>query len=277
RDTGAGIPADKLPSLFQPFVQLDGSLTRKYEGTGLGLAISSRLVEAMGGRITVESEVGKGSTFAFPVSLEMRPGPCEPLVPAAGAQVRGLRVLVVDDNATNRRILEEMLAHWGLEPTAVDGGRAALAALERAHQAGQPFSLALLDARMPEMDGLTLAEAIRRHAEWSEALILMVSSGGPAGSTARAREAGVADLLTKPVKQADLWQTSLRALGMAAPTGLSAAAEHLAAPPGRALRILLAEDNPVNQKLAVSLLERQGHAVTVASNGQEALAALYPP
>src|SRR5262245_4047345 len=183
RDTGTGIPADKLPSLFQPFVQLDGSLTRKYEGTGLGLAISSRLVEAMGGRITVETEPGQGSTFAFTVSLKRRPGTGEPAGPA---QVRGLRVLVVDDNATNRRILEEMLAHWGLEPTGVDSGHAALAALARARQAGQPFHLALLDAQMPEMDGFTLAEAIRQHPGGNEALILMVSSGGPAGSTARA-------------------------------------------------------------------------------------------
>jgi signal transduction histidine kinase/DNA-binding response OmpR family regulator len=277
RDTGIGIPADKLPSLFQPFVQLDGSLTRRYEGTGLGLAISSRLVEMMGGRITVESEVGKGSTFAFTVALELRPGPGEQPVPAEPAQVRGLRVLVVDDNATNRRILEEVLAHWGLEPTAVDGGRAALAALEAAHQAGRPFRLALLDAQMPEMDGFTLAEAIRRHPGWDEAVILMVSSGVPAGGTARAREAGVAELLTKPVKQADLWRAILRAVGAAAPAGPPAAAKRPAAPPGRRLRVLLAEDNPVNQKLAVSLLQRRGHAVTVAGNGREALAALYPP
>jgi PAS domain S-box-containing protein len=277
RDTGAGIPADKLPSLFQPFVQADGSLTRKYEGTGLGLAISSRLVEAMGGRITVESEIGKGSTFAFTVSLELQPGPDEPSVPAELAQVRGLRVLVVDDNATNRRILEEILAHWGLKPTGVDSGRAALAALERAHQAGQPFRLALLDARMPEMDGFTLAEAIRQHPEWNEALILMASSGGPAGAAARARTAGVAELLTKPVKQADLCQGILRAIGPAADTGPPVAAARPVAPPGRPLCILLAEDNPINQKLAVRLLEKQGHAVTVAGNGLEALAALYPP
>jgi signal transduction histidine kinase/DNA-binding response OmpR family regulator len=275
-DTGIGIPADKLPALFQPFVQVDGSLTRKYEGTGLGLTISSRLVEAMGGRITVASEVGKGSTFAFTVPLELRPGPDERPVPAEPAQVRGLRVLVVDDNATNRRILEETLANWGLNPTVVDGGLAALAALERAHQAGQPFSLALLDACMPEMDGFTLAEAIRQHPQWNEVLILMVSSA-LGGSTARARDAGVAEVLTKPVKQADLWQAILRALGMAAPARPPAAAKRPAAPPVRTLRILLAEDNPVNQKLAVSLLENQGHAVTVAGNGREALAALYPP
>jgi CheY-like chemotaxis protein/nitrogen-specific signal transduction histidine kinase/HPt (histidine-containing phosphotransfer) domain-containing protein len=277
RDTGIGIPADKLPSLFQAFVQVDGSLTRKFEGTGLGLAISSRLVEAMGGRITAESEVGQGSTFAFTASLGLRPGPGERSVPAEPAQAGGLRVLVVDDNATNRRILGEMLAHWGLEPTAVDSGRAALAALERSRQAGQPFRLALLDARMPEMDGFTLAEAIRQHPESNEALVLMVSSGGPAGSTARARAAGVAELLTKPVKQADLWRGILRAIGTAAPAGPPAPAARPAAPPGRPLRILLAEDNPINQKLAVSLLEKQGHAVKVAGNGREALAALYPP
>jgi len=276
RDTGTGIPADKLPSLFQPFVQLDCSLTRKYAGTGLGLAISARLVEAMGGRITVESEVGKGSSFTFTVALELQPGAGQQSVPAALEQVRGLRVLVVDDNATNGRILKEVLAHWGLEPTVADSGRAALAALERAHQAGQPFSLALLDACMPEMDGITLAEAIRQNPESNEALILMVSAGGPAGSGARARAAGVADLLTKPVRQADLWQGILRAIGTAAPAGQPAAAAHPVASLGRPLRILLAEDNPVNQKLAVSLLQKQGHTVTVAGNGREALAALYP-
>jgi PAS domain S-box-containing protein len=147
RDTGAGIPADKLPSLFQPFVQLDGSLTRKYEGTGLGLAISSRLVNAMGGRITVESDVGKGSTFVFTVALELQPGPVEQSVKAESAKICGLRVLVVDDNATNRRILEEMLANWGFKPTLVDGGYTALAALELAHQADQPGPARRLHAR----------------------------------------------------------------------------------------------------------------------------------
>ena len=170
-----------------------------------------------------------------------------------------------------------MLAHWDLKPTAVDSGCAALAALEHAHQAGQPFSLVLLDACMPEMDGFTLAETIRQHPEWHEALILMISSAGPAGNAARARDAGVVDVLTKPVKQADLWHAILRALGTTVPAAQPATALRPAAPPGRCLRILLAEDNPVNRKLAVSVLERQGHAVTVAGNGREALAALYPP
>jgi PAS domain S-box-containing protein len=276
RDTGIGIPADKLPFLFQPFVQVDGSLTRQYEGTGLGLAISSRLVEMMGGKITVDTEVGKGSTFAFTVSLEVPSGPNELSVPAELAQFPGLRVLVVDDNTTNCRTLEEMLATWGLQPTAVESGGAALAALEDAHQAGRPFRLALLDTHMPEMDGFTLAEAIHQHPDWNEALILMVPSAGPAGSTARARAASLADLLIKPVKQADLLQVILRALGVAAPAGPPVAAERPTEPLGRPLRILLAEDNPVNQKVMVNLLEKEGHAVTVAGNGREALAALYP-
>jgi CheY-like chemotaxis protein len=237
------------------------------------LAISSRLVEAMGGRITVESQLGKGSTFAFTVSLELRPGPVERSVPAEPAQLCGLQVLVVDDNATNRRILGEMLANWGLKPTMVDSGPAALAALEQSYQTGQPFRLVLVDVRMPGMDGFTLAEAIRQHPEWNGTLILMVSSGGPAGSTARARAAGVADLLTKPVKQADLWQAILRAMGTAAPAR-EPAAKRPAALPGRPLHILLAEDNPVNQKLAVSLLRKHGHTVEVANNGREALTAL---
>jgi PAS domain S-box-containing protein len=273
-DTGIGIPADKLSSLFQPFVQVDGSLTRQYEGTGLGLAICSRLVEMMGGRITAESKLGKGSCFRFTVSLQLRPDAGKRLVPAEPAQLGGLRVLVVDDNTTSTRILEEMLSHWGLRPTAVDSGPAALAALEGAHQAGQPFHLALLDAHMPEMDGFTLAETIRRQSQWNEPRILMLSSAGPMGGTNRARSAGVVDLLVKPVRHADLCQAILRAMGATVHAGQPTAERPT--PAGRPLRILLAEDNPVNQKVAVGLLEKQGHTVTVAGNGREALTALYP-
>ncbi|MBV9122500.1 MAG: response regulator [Planctomycetes bacterium] len=275
RDTGIGIPADKRQMLFQPFVQLDGALSRKYEGTGLGLAISSRLVEMMGGRLTVESDVGRGSTFQFTVWFEVQRGQVERLMPAAPDRLHGLSVLVVDDNATNRRILEELLSNWGLKPTVVDGGPAALAALERAHQTRTPFGLVLLDGQMPGMDGFTLAEHIRRHPEWHESLIMMLSSAGTTGHAARARDLGVADFLTKPIKQADLWKAILQALGTPVPVEPTVPAAAPVAPRSlRLLRILLAEDNLVNQKLAISLLERQGHSVAVANNGREVLAAL---
>jgi len=187
----------------------------------------------------------------------------------------GLPVLVVDDNATNRRILEEMLAHWGLLPTVVGSGQQALATLETAHRAGLPFGLILLDAKMPDMDGFTLAERIRQNAQWNGTILLMLSSLGPRDVTARCRALGVAAVLTKPIRQADLYQAIRRALGTAGST--SEPTSDPVAPSEdcrRRLCILLAEDNPVNQKLTVTILEKQGHEVQVAVNGREVLAAL---
>jgi PAS domain S-box-containing protein len=274
RDTGIGISADMQKRIFEPFTQVDSSLTKKYEGTGLGLAISFRLVELMGGRLTFESEVGRGSTFHFTAWFEVPPAPAERLIPAAPAQLRGLPVLAVDDNATNRRILDETLSSWGLRTTVVDGGPSALAALEQAYQTGEPFAVLLLDAQMPEMDGFTLAERTRQHPEWNGAIIMMLSSLGGPENTARCRALGVAACLTKPVKQAELRQALLKALGRPAPVEQPAPPPERPAPHPRRLRILLAEDNPVNQKLALHILEKQGHTVVVASNGREALAAL---
>jgi two-component system sensor histidine kinase/response regulator len=275
RDTGIGIPADKQALIFDAFAQADSSTTRKYGGTGLGLAISLRLVEKMGGRIWVESEAGRGSTFHFTARFGVRDEPA--VRPPAGepAQVRGLRVLVVDDNATNRRILEELLLQWQMRPTLVDSGAAALEAVERARQVGQPFALVLLDVHMPEMDGFTVAERLRQQPETGGAL-MMLTSGGQAGDLARCRQLGLNAYLTKPVRQAELWKAILSALGSPAtprgPLPRSAESKHL--DEGRGLRVLLAEDNPVNQKLAMRLLEKQGHTVAVAGNGKEALAAL---
>jgi PAS domain S-box-containing protein len=283
RDTGIGIPADRRSILFKPFTQVDSSLARKYEGTGLGLAISARLVELMGGRIALDSEVGEGSTFHFTVPFEVQEGPAGCKIPAEPACLRGLPVLIVDGNATNRRILNEMLSHWGMKPSVAEGGHSALAALEGACRAGRPFRLVVLDARRPEMDGFALAEQIQRHPELNGAIVMLLSSADLAAQAARCRELGVSDFLTKPVKQADLCQAIRKALGALAPggllgpPGLSGTAAHARDHPGgrhRRLRVLLAEDNPVNQRLAVRLLEKEGHAVVVAADGQEAQAAL---
>jgi CheY-like chemotaxis protein/HPt (histidine-containing phosphotransfer) domain-containing protein len=274
RDTGIGIPPEKRASIFAPFTQADGSTTRKYGGTGLGLTISARLVEMMGGHIRVESEVGKGSTISFTARFGVHHAPPAGRSPADQERLRGTRVLVVDDNATNRHILERALAQWGLEPTLAAGGSAALTALDRARTAGRPFALVLIDAMMPEMDGFTLAERVRGRPDTAGLKLVVLTSGGHPGDAARCQALGVAGYLTKPVKQADLWRALLRALDVPA---AAAAAIRPAAPVAaadRPLRILLAEDNPMNQTLAVRLLEKRGHTVVVANNGKEALAAL---
>jgi CheY-like chemotaxis protein len=202
---------------------------------------------------------------------------------AEPAELRGLRVLVVDDNATNRRILQEMLGNWGARPTLVDGGVAALSALEQALQAGEPFRLILLDGRMPQMDGFELAEQIRaRFPAWGQggAILMMLSSAGRPGDASRCRDLGITEVLTKPIRQASLSRAILKALGSAAPErgqptpGDPASPPAAGGPPPRGVRILLAEDNLVNQKLALSLLGKEGHQVVLAGNGREALAAL---
>ena len=274
-DTGIGIPPEKHGLIFAAFTQADSSTTRKYGGTGLGLTISSRLVALMGGQIGLESELGVGSTFYFTAQFGFGLAVAPERDAAEEARVRGLRALIVDDNGTNRRIFEEMLAEWDIVPVAADGGPAALAALDDAREAGEPFSLILLDAHMPGMDGFTLADRIRDRADAVGAKILMLTSGGQPGDAARCKELGFSAYLTKPIKQADLWRAIQRALDTdAAP---APAPRPPAQRPAKTipLRILLAEDNPMNQKLAVRLLEKQGHTVTVANNGREALAAIY--
>jgi PAS domain S-box-containing protein len=281
-DTGIGIPVEKQRSIFEAFSQAESSTTRRYGGTGLGLAISAQLVQMMGGQIWVESEVGKGSSFSFTVRLGRQQGARESRGPREPANVRDLPVLVVDDNATNRLILEEMLTSWRMKPTVVESGASALAVLERAREAGEPFALVLLDAMMPEMDGFGLAEAIQQHPDAAEATLMMLSSAGQRGDAARCRELGITTYLTKPIKQSELLDAIMKALG----SRLSALGGDRSVPSRepraesrelrakRALRILLAEDNAVNQTLAVRLLKKWGHAVVVAGNGQEALAAL---
>jgi signal transduction histidine kinase/DNA-binding response OmpR family regulator len=278
-DTGIGIAEDKREIIFKPFSQADTSTTRKYGGTGLGLTISTRLVEMMGGKIWVESEVGRGSQFHFTVRLgradakEIKLGTTAP-----PELLRGVKVLVVDDNRTNCRILEGMLARWQMKATAVTGGKAALEQLAAARQADEPYNLILTDMHMPDMDGFALVEEIRKRTELATATIMMLTSAGHRGDAVRCQELGVAAYLLKPIRQSELREAVARVLGARQQAGaiplITRYSLQDAREPDASLRVLLAEDNVVNQRLAVRLLEKRGHRVVVAGTGLEALKAL---
>ena len=272
-DTGIGIPQEKQWQIFGPFVQADASTTRRYGGTGLGLAISAQLTELMGGQIWVESEVGRGSRFSFVARFGVQQGAALQAAPPESSDLSDLRVLVVDDNATNRRIIAEMLTAWRMRPTAVAGARAALDTLAKAVDAGEPFRLVLSDALMPDVDGFALARAIRADARFAAVRLIMLSSMGLPPGHARVREAGFSAYLSKPVKQSDLLDAIVAVF--APPTSQG---QHAPAPPAlppsvrtRPLRILLAEDNATNQKVVVRFFENRGDTVVVASNGREAV------
>jgi PAS domain S-box-containing protein len=275
-DTGIGIPAEKQSAIFEAFTQADGSMSRTYGGTGLGLTISSRLVALMHGRIWVESELGAGSRFHFTAHFGLQKVSARTIVPRDPATLRNMRVLVVDDNATNRQILSKMLTNWHTNPTAVESGAKAITTLREALGLGRVFPLILLDAHMPEMDGFALAESIKKNPDWKTATIMMLSSAGQRGDAQRCRELGVAAYLNKPVRQGELLDAILTALGTRpmkeAPPNL--VTRHSLREKSNHLRILLVEDNAVNQVLAVRLLEKRGHTVAVAGNGKEGLAAL---
>jgi PAS domain S-box-containing protein len=275
-DTGIGIQAEKLRNIFAPFTQVDGSMTRRRGGTGLGLAISRRLIEMMGGSVSVDSDPGKGSRFQFTIRCGAAAAGGAPA--PEPARVRGLPVLIVDDNATNRFILDEMLTGWRMRPSTAASGKSALTALRDAVAAGEPFPLVVLDADMPDMDGFAVAERIQQDSDLDGTKVLMLTSGSQPGAIARRRALGLAACLAKPVKQAELWKAIVAALS---PTPISADVAETASTsevhgqsPRRCYRILLAEDNPINQSLAVRLLEKQGHRVVLAGNGKEAVAAL---
>jgi len=275
KDTGVGIPADKQKKIFEAFSQADGSMARKYGGTGLGLTICTRLVEMMGGHIWVESQFGQGSTFHFTVRLAIQSAPMTRPAPLQPEELRNLPVLVVDDNFTNRRVLHGMLNRWGMRPTAVEGGRPALQALEIAKSTGRPFPLVLLDGQMPEMDGFTLAEVIQKDPELVGATIVMLTSAGHVGDAARCRELGISAYLVKPIRQGELLDTILQVLQKTAPRkAVPVVTRHTLREMQNRARILLAEDNPVNQTLAVRLLEKRGYVVSVAGDGQAAITAL---
>jgi two-component system sensor histidine kinase/response regulator len=274
-DTGIGIPREKHATIFDPFTQADASTTRKFGGTGLGLTISARLAALMGGGISVESETGHGTQFQLNLPFEIG---IEVPVPEGRRELRdlrGLEVLVVDDNATNRRILQGVLGGWGMRPTVVDGGLAAIEALDAALAAGKPFPLALIDFQMPDIDGFGLAQRVKQRPELATTMIMMLSSVGHRGDTAHFREFGVASYLTKPVRQSILLDAILGVL-----RGSDTADSHTVpltqdavSEARHSLQILLAEDNDVNRQLVKALLAKRGHSVVTVGTGREAIAA----
>jgi two-component system, sensor histidine kinase and response regulator len=278
-DTGMGIAPAKLKTIFDSFSQADTSTTREFGGTGLGLTISKRLVEMMGGRIWVESQLGVGSQFHFTVRVGTVATPHVVIESStAPVSLRGVKVLIVDDNRTNRRILEGLVRRWGMNPTLASDGEKALVALATANEANQPFDLILTDMHMPKMDGFSLVEQIKENSGPSTATIMMLTSGGQRGDAARCGELGIAAYLLKPVRQAELRDAIVKVLATKEQVGASSMITRdtlqEAADPKKGLHILLAEDNVVNQKLAIRLLEKRGHHVVLACNGKEALAAL---
>jgi two-component system sensor histidine kinase/response regulator len=270
-DTGIGIPPDTQRQIFQAFTQADTSTTRRYGGTGLGLAIATRLVELMQGRLWVDSEVGRGSTFHFtgvfarPVARVARAG-------TPRRALAGLRALVVDDNATNRRILQELLASWHMKPTVVGDAASALDTLRRASATERRFDVIITDCQMPEVDGFTLARRIRRDRRLQPTPIIMLTSAGRADDVARCRRIGINGYVVKPVKHSDLFDAIATSLGVSKgrarrQSGARAASRR----PRRPLRILVAEDNRVNRKLVTTLLQKRGHTVTAVDTGRTAV------
>ena len=275
-DTGIGIPEDKLETVFQPFDQADVSTTRKYGGTGLGLAICQQLIELMDGEIGIDSEPGKGTTFHFTLRL----GISDKAPKTESKQLvhlDGLRVLVVDDNQTNRRILEKMLTNWSMVPIVVESASRGMDALELSLDGNEPIGIVLSDVNMPEVDGFSFAEKIKGHSGLSAIPIILLTSANRPGDAKRCRELGIDAHLIKPAKQSLLFDsiaTSVGAREVAATSveriDIGKTGEPPAEPSGK-LCVLLAEDNETNQKFAVRALTKAGHSVQIANNGQEAV------
>lgn len=273
-DTGIGIPAEKQKMIFEAFSQADASTTRDYGGTGLGLTISSRLVGLMRGTIWVESRVAVGSTFHFTVPFE----PVEQ-VPTARFNrddLAGVRILIVDDNATNRHLLENSVAEWGMIATSAASAAVCLEFLRRLQASGQRLPILLTDSHMPEMDGFGLIEAIRQDPGLAGIKIVVLTSGGRRGEGARCRQLGVSAYLTKPIDRLELQEALLRVNFASSANGRTPAliTRHVIREQAKPLRLLIAEDNVVNQRLIVRLMEKRGHTVVLAQNGKEALEVL---
>jgi CheY-like chemotaxis protein len=274
-DTGIGIAIENRETIFEPFTQADGSTTRRYGGTGLGLAISARLVSMMGGRIWVESGAdGQGSAFHFTARFAAHPDAAQKLTLAPIDALRNLPVLIVDDNPTNRHVLSKMLAGWGMRPVAVTSGAEALDRLQNADADTAPIRLILLDALMPDMDGFETARQIR-NLPGATPPIIMLRSMGQADDAFRCLDAGIAAWLLKPVRSSELLDGIRAAIGEPSPAKSPEADAEAGLPASASgLRILVAEDNPVNRTMAVRLLGKRGNDVRVAHNGREALQAL---
>jgi PAS domain S-box-containing protein len=274
RDTGIGIAEEQLGTIFQEFAQADASMTRRYGGTGLGLAISRRLVALMGGKLAVTSEVGRGSEFRFALAFPVEAAP--QATARAAVSLGGRRLLVVDDNETNRRILRDMLGAEGMAVHEAPRADAGMEALRRASRAGEPYDLAILDAQMPDQDGFTLATAIRADRALAKTRLLILTSAGQRGDGERCRQLGIQAYLTKPIARADLIEAVGTVLAGAATSAgtVDLVTRHSIAESRHALRILLAEDNPVNQQVATAMLLKRGHQVDVVANGREAVDAV---
>jgi PAS domain S-box-containing protein len=272
-DTGIGIPPEKQQRIFEVFMQADSSTTRKYGGTGLGLAISSRLAALMQGRIWLESEPQKGSRFHFTARFGLVKEPPPEPTTRAKVHLQGTRALVIDDNATNRRILEATLKRWSMQPTLAGNGPEGLAAMRRARGMGEPFPLVLLDAQMPGMDGFSVVERIKQDPTLAGSPIVMLTSAGQRGDATRCRALGISAYLIKPVRPSELLEAILLVLGRTTQEkqGPELVTRHTIREARRKLRILLAEDNAINRELVIRLLQKRGHTVLTATSGGEAV------
>ena len=273
RDTGMGIPADKQAAIFEAFTQADATISREFGGTGLGLAITSRLVGLMNGRIWVESEVGKGSTFHFTARFPLQQkSTAKPPVPRVD-ELRDVRALVVDDNAVSRDVIYDLLTEWRMKPELADGGREGLARLAEANAANDPFRIVILDAHMPGVDGYDVAEKMRDDPKYAAGAVILLASAGWRGDAAFCRTLGIRGYLPKPVARLDLLQTIQRVLSPEMPedTRSRLVTQHTLRESRGRLNVLLAEDNRVNQVLAIRLLEKRGYNVFLAETGRAAV------
>jgi signal transduction histidine kinase/DNA-binding response OmpR family regulator len=273
-DTGIGIPTEQQKAVFCAFMQADTSTTRKYGGTGLGLSISASLISMLGGKIWLNSEVGRGSEFHFTLPVGVVEGGESGRRAALSVdKLRDVRVLIVDDNRTNQRILEAMMKRWRVRTKSVDGGRQALAELASAHEPGEAYQVVLTDMHMPEMDGFGLVEEIRRSADLSLLVVMMLTSAGHQRDVARCKSLGIVSYLFKPIREAELFSAILTAIGKTVPVPLPETMQSRRNHPARSerLQILLAEDNRINQTVAIRILEKMGHSVVLATDGREAL------